>query len=194
MALKYSEMPDGDLMQRVAEYDSRALEAIYNRYSPLLYTIVKKIVGDKETAEEVLTEVFVIIWRKMSYYNSKNANAYCWLVTLTRNKAVDHMRRKRFSEQMPPYDDVYENTYVVPRLSPQIDDLDLHTALEIKKNIENALNKLTDAQQYVIYLAFYEGLTNKEIAGRLKIPFQTVASKINVAMTNLRDNLLRGGE
>lgn len=187
-------MPDGDLMQRVAEYDSRALEAIYNRYSPLLYTIVKKIVGDKETAEEVLAEVFVIIWRKMSYYNSKNANAYSWLVMLTRNKAVDHMRRKRFGEQLPPYDDVYENTHVVPRLSPQIDDLDLHTALEIKKNIENALNKLTDAQQYVIYLAFYEGLTNNEIAGRLKIPFQTVASKINVAMTNLRDNLLRGGE
>lgn len=104
------------------------------------------------------------------------------------------MRRKRFGDQLPPYNDEYENVYIMPRLSPQIDDLDLQTALEIKKNIENALNKLTDAQQYVIYLAFYEGLTNKEIAGRLKIPFQTVASKINVAMTNLRDNLLRGGE
>ena len=64
--------------------------------------------------------------------------------------------------------------------------------MNLKDSIEVALNKLTDAQQFVIYLAYYEGLTEKEIATRLNIPFPTVKSKIKIALGNLKDNLIRG--
>ena len=66
--------------------------------------------------------------------------------------------------------------------------------MSIKGNIEEALHKLTDAQQYVIYLAYYEGLSQSEIATRLKIPIQTVKSKVKLSLGNLKDNLLKGGE
>ncbi|MDP1993652.1 MAG: sigma-70 family RNA polymerase sigma factor, partial [Ignavibacteria bacterium] len=79
-------------------------------------------------------------------------------------------------------------------LSPQIDDLDLKTSISIKDNIEKALNKLTDAQKYVLFLAYYEGLTQPEIAQHLRIPAQTVKSKMKIALSNLKDNLLKGGE
>ena len=79
-------------------------------------------------------------------------------------------------------------------MSPDIDELDIKTAFSIKGNIEETLHKLTDAQQYVIYLAFYEGLTQNEIAAKLKIPVQTVKSKIKIALVNLKEHLLRGGE
>ena len=62
----------------------------------------------------------------------------------------------------------------------------------ITKPIEDALNKLTDAQKYVIYLAYYEGLTQNEIAQKLNIPLPTVKSKIKVALVNLKDHLLKG--
>jgi RNA polymerase sigma-70 factor (ECF subfamily) len=183
---------DIELMQRVAGYDSKALEALYNRYSSILYTVIKKIVTDEKTAGDVLTDVFVIIWRKINYFDFNTKNVYTWLITLARNKAVDTLKRTREDENPEDYTEAYENKYVIPRLSHEIDVLDLKTALGIKGSVEKALNKLTDAQQYVIYLAYYEGLTEQEIASRLNIPLQTVKSKIKIALTNLKENLIRG--
>ncbi len=193
MAVSFFTLTDSELMQKVANYESRALEVLYNRYSPIMYSLIRKIVGDEKTAEEVLIEVFVIIWRKVHLFDQRSSNAYSWLITLARNKAVDTSKRNK-GEFLDDYTDEFEDEYIIPRLSPQIDDLDLKTALSIKDNIENSLHKLTDAQQYVLYLAFYEGLTESEIAQKLKIPFPTVKSKIQVALTNLKENLLKGEE
>ncbi len=195
MAIQYSELSDADLMKKVKIGDSKALEALYNRFSPVLFTLVKKIIGDQETAEEVLIDIFVIIWRKSHLYDDRINNAYCWVMTLARNKSIDSVRRKA-GAGLPEdnYDDAFEDLFIIPRLSPEIDELDMKTAISIKANIEEALHKLTDAQQYVLYLAYYEGLTQNEIALKLKIPVQTVKSKVKIALTNLKDNLLRGNE
>lgn len=184
--------PDIEVMKRVVSYDSKALEILYNRYSPLLYTLIKKIAGQKTLAEEILSEVFVIIWRRIELFDVFSGNVYTWLVLLARNKAVDTVRRNNENLKMPEYTDEYEKNFIVPRLSKQIDPLDLATTSTIKNSVEAALNKLTDAQQYVIYLAFYEGLTQKDIAEKLNIPFATVKSKIKIASLNLRENLLKG--
>jgi len=189
-----SNLTDSDLMLRVSNYDSKALEILYDRYSPLLYTLIKKIVGEKELAEEVLIEVFVIVWRKIELYDSKKNNAYTWLVYIARNKAVDVVRRKRGQSGNINYSDEYENRYILPNLSQTIVQLDLHMAMSISGNVENALNNLTDAQQYVLYLAYYEGLTQQQISERLNIPLQTVTAKIKIASNNLRENLLTEGE
>ena len=183
---------DSELMQRVSGNDSKALEALYNRYSPLLYTLIKKIVIEDETAKEVLSDVFVIIWRKIDYFDLQTNDVYTWLVTLARNKAVDTLRRSKNPSEAEIYNDEYENENIVPPLSSSIDPLDLKTAMNLKDSIEAALNKLTDAQQFVIYLAYYEGLTEKEIAARLNIPVPTVKSKIKIALCNLKDNLIKG--
>jgi RNA polymerase sigma-70 factor (ECF subfamily) len=191
-------------MERVSSNDSKALEVLYNRYSSLLYTLVKKIINDENTAEDILSEIFVIIWRKADQFDLSTGNVYTWLVTLARNKAVDSLKRSRIPEISLPkwqtgeindfeiYNDAYENKYIIPHLSKMIDPLDLRTAFSIKEDVETALNKLTDAQQYVIYLAYYEGLTQKEIANKLNIPLPTVKSKVKIALSNLRENLIKG--
>jgi RNA polymerase sigma-70 factor, ECF subfamily len=190
---------DIELLQRVALYDSKALEVLYNRYYSLLFTLIKKIVGEQALAENVLIDVFVIIWRKVNHFDFNTQNVYSWLIILARNKAVDALRRKRSADKvsagqagLPGYTEEYENDYIIPKLSQGIDPLDLNMALNVKDSVETALNKLTDAQQYVIYLAFYEGLTQQEIAAKLNIPFPTVKSKIKIALSNLRENLIRG--
>ena len=182
-------LTDIELLKRVSNSDSKALEILYNRYSPLLYTIIKKIVGDEETAQKALAEVFVIVWRKIDRFDCGTGNPYTWLVTLTRNKAVDIVRRRRANSNSLEYTDEYENEVIIPTISNNADTLDLKAALSKRTNFEEALNKLTDAQQYVIYLAFYEGHTEKEIAAKLNIPVQTVKSKVKIALMNLRDNL-----
>ena len=195
---------DIELMQRVSSNDSKALEILYNRYSALLYTLVKKIVREEQTAEEILSEIFVIIWRKADKFDINTGNVYTWLVTLARNKAVDTLRRTQVQEvqtagkqitensDIEIYTEAYENKFIIPKLSGSIDPLDIRTAFSIKDDVETALNKLTDAQQYVIYLAYYEGLTQKEIADKLNIPLPTVKSKIKIALSNLRDYLVKG--
>ena len=183
---------DLELMTRVVSNDSKALEALYNRYSPLLYTLIKKITGDEKTAEEVLADVFVIIWRKSNLFDFNSGNVYTWIIGIARNKAIDTIRRRNNSNEIKEYTEEFENTTIIPSLSALIDPLDVKTALSLKDNIESALNQLTDAQQYVIYLAYYEGLTQKEIAAKLNIPLSTVKSKVKTTLSNLKDNLIKG--
>lgn len=192
----YSILTDLELFRKISAYDSRALETLYDRYSPLLFTLIKRIVVEERLAEEILIEVFAIIWRKIDRFNFSTGNVYAWLVLLARNKAVDYLRRNRPLQGEVPsgeeYTEEYENAFIIPHLSQGIDQLDLESALNVKSNVEVALNRLTDAQKYVIYLAFYEGYSQAAIAEKLNIPLPTVKSKIQIALGNLRDNLIKG--
>jgi RNA polymerase sigma-70 factor, ECF subfamily len=188
----YKSFSDIQIMSKVSEYDSKALEELYDRYSPILYSLIKKIVDDKTIAEEVLADVFVIMWKKKDSFDYSANNVYTWLITLARNKAVDRKKREENPENTPEYNDDYEDQFIIPKLSRLIDPLDLNKALSVKDNFEEALNKLTDAQNFVLYLAYYEGKTHSEIANQLNIPVSTVKSKIQVSLSNLKNNLVSG--
>ncbi|MCX7798098.1 MAG: sigma-70 family RNA polymerase sigma factor [Melioribacter sp.] len=189
---RFKELTDFELMREIANFESRALEELYDRYSPLLYTLIKKIVPDEVTAEKVLVDVFVIVWRKTYKFNFSHGNVYSWLVTLARNKAVDVVRRNRHSLSASQiYDEDYEDYFIIPTFPPDMDSLDLNTAISLKPKIERALTKLTDTQKYVLHLAYYEGYTIDEIAEKLNIPIETVRNKVMNALHNFRDNLTR---
>ncbi len=189
---KYKEVTDFELMQEIARFESRALEELYDRYSPLLYTIIKKIAPNQLTADKILIEVFVIIWRKITKFDFAKGNVYAWLVTLARNKAVDTLRRERSAGQtVPAYDDEYEDYFILPTFDSKMDLLDFKTAFTLKPKIERSLAKLTDTQKYVLHLAYYEGYTIDEIADKLNVPLSTVRSKIMTALHSLRDFLVR---
>jgi len=178
-------------MQEISRFESRALEELYDRYSPLLYTIIKKIAPDQITAEHILVEVFVIIWRKIDKFDFKVGNVYSWLETLTRNKAIDNLRKERIvtNSTIQIYDDEYEDYFILPTFPKDIDSLDYKTAITVKPKIEKALSKLTDTQQYVLHLAYYEGYTIDEISDKLNVPLETVRNKIMTSMHNLKDFL-----
>lgn len=185
-------LTDSELMLKVGGYDSKALEELYNRYSPILYTLIKRIVGELELAEDILCEVFVIIWKKIDHYDFKHNNVYTWLVTLARNKAVDLMQRKRNPDIAADYTDEYEDEHILPKLSQEIQGLELEKVISMSEQIKDAVNTLTDAQRYVIDLAFYDGYNENEIAEKLKIPLPTVQSKVQVAMDILSQEIDRG--
>ncbi len=188
---KYKDLSDLDLLKKISEYDIRAFEELYERYSVLLYTLIKKISPDIKTSEMILVEVFTILWRKIEFFDLESGNVYGWLINLARNRAIDSLRRNRLSsDDIENYNDDYENNYILPVLDKTIDPLDLDTASAIKDDIEGALDKLTDAQKYVIHLSYYEGYTINEIAEKLNIPLETVRGKIMTALHNLRDNLV----
>lgn len=188
---KYKKLSDKELIKLINRFDSRALEEIYERYSALLFTLVKKIVKDEDAAENIMIDVFSILWKKSSLFDLEKDSPFTWLVTLTRNRAADFIKRSR-SNDLSDYDDTYEDYFIIPGLSKKIDSLDLETAKSIKPQIKMAFDNLTDAQKYVIELAYFEGRNINEISNQLNIPVETVRSKIMTALQNLKDNLLVG--
>jgi RNA polymerase sigma factor (sigma-70 family) len=192
MLTKFKGLSDLELMHEISHFESRALEELYDRYSPLLYTIIKKISPDEVMAEQILIEVFVIVWRKAEKFNYSVGNVFVWLVTLARNKAVDALRRERESNSTVQfYDDDYENYFILPTFSKEMDNLDFNTAVTIKPKIEKSLSRLTDTQKYVLHLAYYEGYTIDEIADKLNVPIETVRSKVMTSLQSLRDYLVK---
>lgn len=188
---KYADLTDLQLIQKISRYDSRALEELYDRYSPLLYTVIKKIAPDDATADGVLVEVFAIIWKKASEYDFTKTSIYTWIVTLARNRIIYELRRSRtMIKDTSSYTDEFEDFFVIPQLDKKIDNLDLDTAMNIKPKMEEALAKLSDTQKYVIHLAYYEGFTLDDISEKLGIPVETVRGKVMAAMHTLKDNLI----
>jgi len=181
-------LTDAEIMLKIAGYDSKALEQLYDRYAPILYTLIKKIVTEKETAEEILSDVFVIVWKNIDLFDFKTNNVYTWLIMLTRNKAIDVLSR-RSDKEMEEYTSDYEKEKIIPKLSPEIKPVELNEVLEKREKIVNAVNGLTDAQRYVLELSYYGGMYEDEIAGKLKIPVMTVKSKLQVAIGNLMQKL-----
>ncbi len=190
---KYKDFSDLELINKIKKYDSRALEELYVRYSPILFTLIKKIAPNKETAEKVLVDVFEIIWKKAVNYDFETSSVYTWIINLARNKIVDVVKRSRNAFGVSKaYNDEYEDYFIIPELSPEIDNLELATAENIKDKVESSLEKLSDTQKYVIHLAYYEGYNLNEISEKLNIPIETVRSKIMASLNTLKDNLVSG--
>ena len=180
---------DEELLLQIRRNDSTALELLYDRYSPLLYKFIKKIVGDKETAETVLSDVFFIVWKWTEHFDFVIYNAYTWLVLLARVKALDSLKRKRGDTDLPEYNDEHEIRNILPILSPEIETIELQTNLKMRNKVSSAINSLSDEQMYMLSLAFYEGFDDKTIAGKVNIPAATVKLKLQLIMELLMDKL-----
>lgn len=185
-----TDLTDIELIQRITNRDSKALENLYDRYSPVLYTLVKRIAVDKETSEEILADIFVIIWQKSSMFDINTGNLYSWLINLSRNKTLDFIRRQK-GLITDEYNEEYENIVILPNISTIIPSNDLSKTFSSREKIYSAVHNLTEAQQYVLSLAYYDGLTESEIAAKLNIPLLTVKSKIRVALNTVKEILAK---
>jgi RNA polymerase sigma-70 factor (ECF subfamily) len=147
-------------------------------------------VVDKEKSEEILADIFVIIWQKSFLFDINSGNLYSWLINLTRNKALDFVRREK-SLIADEYNDEYENSIILPNISTLIPSNDLDKTFSSREKIFSAFHNLTEAQQYVLSLAYYDGLSESEIAAKLNIPLLTVKSKIRVALNSVKEILAK---
>ncbi len=180
---------DSELMSKIADNDVSAFELIYDRYSPLIYSFIKKIVREQELAENILVDVFKILWNRIDDFDFRTNNVYTWLVTLARNKTMDTLKRKKVNCDLPSYTDEYEKINIIPNLSQEIQPLDIDEVFKMKNTIEEGFDKLTEAQRFVLNLIYFEGMNETEIAEQLHIPAPTVRTKLQVAMGSLFDHL-----
>jgi len=168
------------LIDRIVSRDERAVGELYDRHSRALYGLILRILRDRSEAEEVLQEVFVLVWTRAETYNPALGTPAAWLVRIARNRAIDRLRansvrlRAVESAPMPP-----------PAASPESEA----SAGEQQRAVIRALEALPCEQRLLIEQAYFLGLTQSELAERHQLPLGTVKTRIRIGMQALRAQL-----
>jgi RNA polymerase sigma-70 factor (ECF subfamily) len=174
-------VPAADLLARIARGDHEAFREFYDAYASLAFGLIRRILRDREAAEEVLQEVFWQIWRDAATFDPRRGGPEAWLVMRAKTRAIDKLRSIRRKEQtfVAPVDDG-----VAAGADPRADDPAVAAA--DRTLVEGALARLPDPQRRVIELAFFGGLTQSEIAARLREPIGTVKTRARLGLERLR--------
>jgi len=176
--------PDAMLVHQFLQRDVDAFEQLYDRHSRIVYALVLRIVQQASTAEEVVQDVFLQLWRNTSRYDARRGPFVPWLMAVARNRALDHLRLK--SERQRRREDQTEE------LPPVIGFPQFEKALDEKRRAERVravMGSLNPQQKKVIELAYFEGLSHTEIAETLKEPLGTVKSWIRNGLLRLKEGL-----
>ncbi len=171
------------LIQRAATQDREAFSQLYDHYSSLVFTLAMRMLRVRDDAEDLLQEVFVQVWRQASGYSQERGSPEAWIVNITRSRAIDKLRSIRRREQSFVLTDN-------PAAAESADNVESNVAAsETKLTMNSALANLPEAQRRVLELAYFDGLSQTEIAERLKEPLGTVKTRMRSGIQRLRDIL-----
>ncbi|MBO6525320.1 MAG: sigma-70 family RNA polymerase sigma factor [Balneolaceae bacterium] len=180
---------DRDLIRRIASKEPEALSMLYDHYNRLLFGLLKSILKKKEEAEDILQEVFTTIWEKADQFDAERGTAYTWIVSLTRNKAIDRLRSKVYKEQKKQSTSLNDDDVFHPLYSEENNPLENTILSDRAKRVYNALQNLSEKQRSVIQVAYFDGLSQSEISDEYDIPLGTVKTRMRDGMIKLRELL-----
>lgn len=173
---------DTELLHAVARGDELSLAALYDRYSAILLGLMLRILHSRPEAEDVLQEVFIQVWRRAADFDEARGRGFTWLVTLARSRAIDRLRSldARGRAAIAAQREVQEET------ADATDDV-LHA--EQRTVVLAALAQLPEEQRRALLLAYFDGLTQSEIATRLQQPLGTIKTRMRSGLIKLRELL-----
>jgi RNA polymerase sigma-70 factor, ECF subfamily len=163
------------LVTAIRSGDESAMAVLYDRYSSLVYSVALRVLGDTGTAEDVLQEVFMQLWRNPGLFDSSRGNLPPWLAVIARNRAIDLLRKRR------PETDI-DN--VIVSVEPDMaGDAERGRAME---KVRGALGLMPLPQRSALEMAYFEGLTHTEIAAKTGEPLGTIKTRIRAGLLALR--------
>lgn len=180
-----SDAEEAALLRSVAGGDERAFASIYDRYSPILFGLMLRILHSRAEAEDVLQEVFLQVWQQARSFDETRGRAFTWLVTLARSRAIDRLRAadsreraaRRSAEDAPP----------APASEGWADDAAISS--ERAGVVRRALAELPEEQRQVLLLAYLEGMSQSEIAAAKGQPLGTVKTRTRSGLRKLSELL-----
>lgn len=169
---------DEVLVRRVASGEERALSVLYDRYAPLIYGTGIRYLRDRGLAEDLVQDVFTSVWRNAAGFDPTRASFATWVYRITRNRATDMIRRRKARVRTVGDEGLFEPGEEDPsgELSQSFD-------------VAAALSRLSPVHREVLLLAYFEGLSQREISRRTDTPLGTVKSRTTAALRALRENM-----
>lgn len=188
-----SEQPhdqDVDLLKAVAARDEAALGQLYDRYRLILFGVLMRILNNREEAEDVLQEVFLQVWRRAADFDENRGRPFTWLVTLARSRGIDRLRSLASRERV-----VTMAGAGATEGSEEVSDAAADAIRSEERGVVNsALSQLPEEQKRPLMLAYFDGLTQSEIALQLGAPLGTVKTRMRTGMMKLRELLSARGQ
>jgi RNA polymerase sigma-70 factor (ECF subfamily) len=174
------------LIARIAAGDRDAFSRFYDLLAPTAFGLIRRVLRDPEAAAEVLQEVFWQVWREAPRYDPTRGSPEAWLVMRAKTRAIDRLRsiRRRDRTFVAPVDESVAQRAGEPAENPAV-------VAEDRGLVQTALARLPEPQRRVIELAFFDGLTQSEIATRLGEPLGTVKTRARLGLERLRGALRR---
>ncbi|HTG95263.1 MAG TPA: sigma-70 family RNA polymerase sigma factor [Pyrinomonadaceae bacterium] len=176
------QIADVELLKAVARGDEQALAQLYDSYRVILFGLLVRILNSREEAEDVLQEVFLQVWRRARDFDETRGKPFTWLVTLARSRAIDRLR------SLGARDRVAQAS--VREAAEEVSDAARDTfRSEQRALVTSALSQLPEEQKRPLVLAYFDGLTQSEIAAKLGAPLGTVKTRMRAGMIKLRELL-----
>jgi RNA polymerase sigma-70 factor (ECF subfamily) len=173
---------DIELLKAVSRGDEQALAQLYDNYRVILFGLLVRILNSREEAEDVLQEVFLQVWRRAKDFDETRGKPFTWLVTLARSRAIDRLR------SLGARDRVAQAS--IREASEEVSDAAFDTfRSEQRALVTSALSQLPEEQKRPLVLAYFDGLTQSEIAANLGAPLGTVKTRMRAGMMKLRQVL-----
>ena len=166
---------DAEIIARIYSGDEGAMALLYDRYSNIVYAVALRVLSDGSAAEDILQDVFMQLWRNPQAFNASRGSLATWLAVIARNRAIDQLRKKR------PEVEAAETVILV--------DPELESAADRSRAIEKVravLAGMPGEQRAALEMAFFEGLTHVEIAGKTGQPLGTVKTRIRSGLLAVR--------
>ena len=170
-----STQDDAALLLLVQKGDEYAMASLFDRYSKIVYSVALRVLRDPASAEDVLQEIFMQIWRNPDCFIATRGSLGGWLAVVSRNRAIDALRRKRPTEQVD--DMALASPYNLA------DEAERNSMMEKARSV---IHLLPTEQRKALEMAFFDGLTHSEIAEMTGDPLGTVKTRIRSALMTLR--------
>lgn len=176
-------MDDTELISKVVKGDQRAFLALYDRYSSRVYALAARMMRDEMLAEEIVQDTFLKLWNRAAQYLTDRGPFLIWLLTIARHTALD---RLRLESRRPALSDGEDPEWVW-EITPEPDS----TSEEARwHSLYLAVRSLSEEQRTVVEMAYYQGLSQSEIAELLSLPLGTVKTRLRAGMKRLREQWL----
>jgi len=174
-------VPDSALIERIMAQDENALSAVYDRYSGMVFSVLVRILKDSQAAEEVLQDLFLQLWREARRFDSNRGSLPAWLMVIARNRAISRLRGRNRRALVETSEEL------APGYAPWLDNVEHEAArAEIVGKVRAAMREMPREQRQVVELAYFEGLTQTEIAAHTGTPLGTVKTRMRTAIQSLR--------
>jgi RNA polymerase sigma-70 factor, ECF subfamily len=178
---------DATLVARIAEGDGHALETLYDRYSRVVYSFSLRMLADTNSAEDLTQEVFLRLWRQGGSYQHSRGAFLTWLLSVTHNMAIDEIRRRKRRPVAVDGADDDQTLSALPDTRTDVENAAWLTSLHAI--VREALQDIPPSQRHAIELAYFSGLTQREIAERLNEPLGTIKTRMRLGLLKLRERL-----